>query len=52
MHQINRGAAEQHKLAACAHRTAAYHNEKRDEQSGNRKLAQDAHNKTGRIGSL
>jgi DnaK suppressor protein len=58
-------AAEQHELAARAHRTAAEHNEKGDNPTGNwhseraleyaehaYRLAKDAHNKSGQIGSL
>jgi hypothetical protein len=35
MHEIHRRAAEQHELAAHAHRTAAEHNEKGDNETGN-----------------
>lgn len=65
MHQSHREAAEQHEMAARAHRTAAEHNEKGDNQTGNwhseraleyadqaYKLAKEAHNKSGRIGSF
>lgn len=65
MHETHRLAAEQHELAAIAHRTAAEHNEKGDysaaiwhseralEYSDNAyKLAKDAHNKSGRIVSI
>jgi hypothetical protein len=61
----HRRAAEQHNLAAHAHRTAAEHNEKGDDESGNwhalraleysdhaYKLAMEAHTKSGRIGSF
>ena len=65
MHEEHRRAAELHELAAAAHRTAAEHNEKGDvttavwhseralEYSDQAyKLAQEAHNKSGKIGSL
>lgn len=65
MHESHRQAAEQHELAAKAHRTAAEHNEKGDNPTGNwhamRALeyadsafrhAKDAHNKSGRMGTL
>ena len=65
MHQLHRDAAEQHELAAKAHRTAAEHNEKGDNPTGNWhaqralqysdrawELAKEAHNKSGQIGSL
>jgi hypothetical protein len=65
MHEAHRQAAEQHALAAQAHRTAAEHNEKGDytaaiwhsqralEYSDHAyKLAKEAHNKSGKIGSL
>ena len=65
MHESHRLAAEEHELAARAHRTAAEHNEKGNHEAGNwhaeraleysnhaYKLAQEAHNKSGRIGSL
>lgn len=65
MHQSHRKAAELHELAARAHRTAAEHNEKGDNPTANwhseraldhaghaYKLAQDAHNKSGKIESL
>lgn len=64
-HQSHREAAEQHELAARAHRTAAEHNEKGDNPSGNWhsqraleyadhafELAKEAHNKSGQIESL
>ena len=34
MHDLHRRAAEQHELAAHAHRTAAEHNEKGDNEAG------------------
>lgn len=34
MHDVHRKAAEQHELAARAHRTAAEHNEKGDNEEG------------------
>ena len=65
MHMLHREAAEQHELAAKAHRTAAEHNEKGDNPSGNwhmkraleysdraYELSKEAHNKSERIGSL
>ena len=65
MHHLNREAAEQHELAAQSHRTAAEHNEKGDNASGNWHterareysdrayvLAQEAHNKSGKIEEL
>lgn len=65
MHEAHREAARQHELAAQAHRTAAEHNEKGDrttadwhseralEYSDNAyKLAKEADNKSGEIGSL
>jgi hypothetical protein len=65
MHETHRNAAEQHELAARAHRTAAEHNEKGDNASGNWhseraleysdrafKLAREAHTKSGQIVSL
>ena len=65
MHEEHRNAAEQHALAAKAHRTAAEHNEKGDytaavwhseralEYSNQAyKLAKEAHAKSGEIGSL
>jgi uncharacterized protein YxeA len=61
-HDYHRRAAEQHDLAAQAHRTAAEHNEKGDdaevsyhaqralEHSDHAwKLAKEAHNKSGRM---
>ena len=65
MHQLHREAAEQHELAAKAHRTAAEHNERGDNATGNWhtqralaysdrawELAQEAHNKSGQIVSI
>ncbi len=65
MHNDHRAAAEVHELAAHAHRTAAEHNEKGDNESGNwhstraleyseraYSLAREAHNKSGRIETL
>jgi hypothetical protein len=65
MHETHRKAAEQHELAARAHRTAAEHNEKGDHESGNWhaqralecsvrafRLAREAHTKSGQIVSL
>jgi hypothetical protein len=65
MHETHRRAAEQHELAAHAHRTAAEHNEKGDNETGNwhaeraleysdraYKLAKDAHAKSGQIVTL
>jgi hypothetical protein len=65
MDKLNRKAAEQHELAAEAHRTAAEHVEKGDNPAGYKdaqralehsdrayQLAQEAHNKSGQIGSL
>ena len=65
MHQLHREAAEQHELAAKAHRTAAEHNEKGDNPTANWhtqraleysdrawELAKEARNKSGQIGSL
>jgi len=65
MHETHRRAAEQHELAAHAHRTAAEHNEKGDNETGNwhaeraleysdraYKLAKEAHTKSGQIESL
>jgi hypothetical protein len=59
---LHRKAAEFHDLAAQAHRTAAEHNEKGDNESGNWhldracehsdqafKIAQEAHSKSGRM---
>jgi len=68
MHETNnahRRAAELHELAAVAHRTAAEHNEKGDNEAGSwhaqraleysdqaYKLAMEAHSKSGRIVSF
>jgi len=65
MHDSHRKAAEQHELAAHAHRTAAEHNEKGNTESGTwheqraleysdhaYRLAQEAHSKSGKIGKL
>ena len=65
MHELHRKAAEQHELAARAHRTAAEHNEKGDNESMSwheqrameysdhaYKLAEEAHSKSGKIGTL
>jgi hypothetical protein len=65
MHDAHRRAAEQHDLAARAHRTAAEHNEKGDDAGGRwhaeraleysdhaYKLAKEAHGKSGQIATL
>ena len=65
LHDAHRKAAEQHDLAAHAHRTAAEHNEKGENELGNwhlqraleysdhaYKLAREAHSKSGQIGPL
>jgi hypothetical protein len=65
MYDAHRKAAEQHELAAHAHRTAAEHNEKGDPEEGNwhseralecsdhaYRLAKEAHAKSGQIVSL
>ena len=65
MHDLHRRAAEQHELAAHAHRTAAEHNEKGDNETGNwhaqraleyadqaYKLAKQAQGKSRQIVSL
>jgi len=65
MHEDHRQAAEQHELAARAHRTASEHNEKGENEPGlwhaeraleysnhAYKLARDAHNKSGQIEAL
>jgi hypothetical protein len=62
MHDAHRKAAEQHELAARAHRTAAEHNEKGDGEGGSwhaeralefsdqaYKLAKEAHSKSAQI---
>jgi len=64
-HEAHRRAAEQHELAAHAHRTAAEHNEKGDNETGNwhahraleysdraYELAKEAHSKSGQIVTL
>jgi hypothetical protein len=65
MQSLHRKTAEYHDLAAQAHRTAAEHNEKGDQDAANWhlerareysdqafKLAQEIHNKSGRMESL
>lgn len=65
MYDLHKEAAEQHELAAKAHRTAAEHNEKGDDDAGRwhseraleysdlaHKLAKEAHSKSGQIVSL
>jgi hypothetical protein len=65
MHELHRKAAEYHELAAREHRTAAEHNEKGDNETGNwhaqraleysdraYELAKEAHNKSGRMETL
>jgi hypothetical protein len=65
MHETHRQAAERHEHAARAHRAAAEHNETGDEEVGRwhseraleysdcaYKLAQEAHTKSGKIGTL
>ena len=65
MHETHRQAAELHELAARAHRTAAEHNEKGDNEGANwhatraleyssqaYKLAKEAHSKSGQIAAL
>jgi hypothetical protein len=65
MHEGHRQAAEQHELAARAHRTAAEHNEKGDDAAGSwhaeraleysdraYKLAKEAQTKSGQIVTL
>jgi hypothetical protein len=65
MSDEHRKAGEQHELAAKAHRTAAEHNEKGDNEAGSwhleraleysnqaYKLAKEAHNKSGKIEKL
>jgi hypothetical protein len=64
MHETHRRAAELHELAAHEHRTAAEHNEKGDNETGNRhalrardysdrayELAKEAHDKSTQIGT-
>ena len=65
MHNPHRKAAAQHDLAAYAHRTAAEHNEKGDNEAGTwhseraleyseeaYRLAKEAHAKSGQIVTL
>ena len=65
MQDLHRKIAEYHELAAQAHRTAAEHNEKGDNETGNwhskraldysnqaYELAKEAHNKSARIETL
>lgn len=65
MHDLHRKAAEEHELAAKAHRTAAEHNERGDQDAGAwhaeraleysdraYKLAKEAHAKSGQIVTL
>jgi hypothetical protein len=65
MRDLHRIAAEEHERAAQAHRTAAEHNEKGDNETGNwhcqraleyseraYELAKEAHAKSGQIVSL
>ena len=65
MHETHRKAAEQHELAARAHRMAAEHNEKGDNVAGSwhaeqalqysdhaYRLAKEAHTKSGQIVNL
>jgi hypothetical protein len=65
MHEAHRRAAEQHALAAHAHRTAAEHNERGDLEAADfhsaralefanhaYKLAREAETKSDRIGTL
>ncbi len=65
MHENHQRAAELHELAAHAHRTAAEHNEKGDNETGNwhtqraleysdraYQLAKEAHAKSGQIVTL
>ena len=65
MQNLHREAARQHELAAQAHRTAAEHNEKGENEPGRwhaeraleysshaYKLAREAHNKSGQIEAL
>jgi hypothetical protein len=64
MRNAHGSAAEQHELAAHAHRTAAEHNEKGNDEAGRwhaeraleysdraYRLARDAHNKSGQMES-
>lgn len=65
MHDAHKKTTEQHELVEQAHRTAAEHNEKGDNQTGNwhseraldysdqaYKLAKEAHAKSGQIRTL
>jgi hypothetical protein len=65
MHDAHRKVRELHELAARAHRTAAEHNEKGENEAGNwhaqrameyadraYELAKEAHNKSGQIETL
>jgi len=59
MRDAHRRAAEHHELAACAHRTAAEHNGKGDDETARwhsedhaYKLAKEAHDKSGQIVTL
>ena len=65
MHDAHKKTAEQHELAAHAHRTAAEHYEKADNETGNwhsdraldysyqaYRLAKEAHAKSGQIRTL
>jgi hypothetical protein len=65
MQDTHRKAAERHEQAARAHRTAAEHNEKGNDDAGRwhaeraleysdhaYKLAHEAHTKSGKIGTL
>jgi len=65
MHEEHRQAAELHELAAKAHRTAAEHNEKGENEAGSwhaeraleysdhaYRMAKEAHNKSGRVEAL
>ena len=65
MHEQHRQAEEEHERAARAHRTAAEHNEKGENEQGNwhaaraleysdhaYTLAREAHNKSGQIEEL
>jgi hypothetical protein len=65
LHEEHRKAAEQHELAAIEHRTAAEHNEKGDNETGNwhaqralaysdhaYQLSKEAHAKSERIEAL
>ena len=65
MHDTHWKAGEQHELGAKAHRTASEHNEKGENETGNwhseralehsdraYQLAKEAHNKSGKIGTV